>query len=520
MTRCEESLTGPAGPCGLRSVLTGFALLTATALAVLALGASTARAAQPFALGPGIFPHAAVDGAGTAHVAWRDLTNVFYCRVPRGATACAAKLKLTPSDSPSEVDEPYVLLGNGKVYVVMPRFVDDVQLWTSSNGGVSFPTGVQVGSGEATGATTGVPILDASGSGIYVPSASGIDGLAILQRVDVSGSTDTEGYAGLPLENVNTVAVGRDGSKPVLIADDGQTVSTFRYDGTGPLDVEANWIGPNPVGPGRVVTAANGPAGLFVQHYAPEGRYVVRRFAGTVFGAPMAVSGLGTLDPAPPTVDPFLSNLSQNSSGRLDAVWLDHGEALRHGVSTNGGASFATSTLLLGIPGARYSVSTAPDGYGLVTWYDGDTVFGSRLDPLPPPQPPKPPVVTMPRPTPKVVILRRSRRFGRTLVTLKLRLPAAGCLPQRGRLPVNLVAKNVKQKNGKPYRGKTYTIKKALFRLNRVKVVDRKKPFSAHVRLEGLRKGSRRVVSAHVFLKPGEGKREIKLITGMVPVCR
>src|SRR4051812_34078088 len=65
----------------------------AACLFVLA-GAAPAGASDP--IGSGLFPDAVVDREGTAHVVWsiralgdQSAARVAYCRIPRGAVACA-----------------------------------------------------------------------------------------------------------------------------------------------------------------------------------------------------------------------------------------------------------------------------------------------------------------------------------------------------------------------------------------------------------------------------------------------
>ena len=76
-------------------------------------GAGPAAAAPGF-LGRGHDPGVAVDGAGTAHVAWLaeagDAGTLEYCQVPRGKRACALRRSVPLSED-----------GFGKVQVLLPR---------------------------------------------------------------------------------------------------------------------------------------------------------------------------------------------------------------------------------------------------------------------------------------------------------------------------------------------------------------------------------------------------------------
>ena len=89
-------------------------IAAATLLVGLAgVGGGTASAAPGF-LGRGHDPGVAVDGAGTAHVAWLaeagDAGTLEYCQVPRGKRACSLRRSIPLAED-----------GFGKVQVLLPR---------------------------------------------------------------------------------------------------------------------------------------------------------------------------------------------------------------------------------------------------------------------------------------------------------------------------------------------------------------------------------------------------------------
>src|SRR5262249_13228674 len=111
------------------------------AMALCIAASSVAAQGAPFPLGEGHDPYVAVDTAGTAHVAWvhaaSALTSeVHSCQVARGATGCS-HLQTFPG---GHGGQPFVLLTpSGTIDLVYPRYVEeDIQLWTSTNGGLGF----------------------------------------------------------------------------------------------------------------------------------------------------------------------------------------------------------------------------------------------------------------------------------------------------------------------------------------------------------------------------------------------
>jgi hypothetical protein len=92
---------------------------TAAAFAVIvaaAMSSSQARAAEPLTVGSGNHPRVAVDASGTAHIAW-TAAGVGYCRLPRGAQACAAN-KTFSFGMGNDVAGPRVLAHGDRVLIL------------------------------------------------------------------------------------------------------------------------------------------------------------------------------------------------------------------------------------------------------------------------------------------------------------------------------------------------------------------------------------------------------------------
>src|SRR3954453_21415754 len=115
------------------------ALRIAASTAFVLLAAVAPAGAAPGFLGRGHDPGVAVDGAGTAHVAWLadapgGTGTLEYCQVPRGKRACAARASIPVEES-----------GFGKVQVMLPQpgvvqivapLLEPTPLFTSVDNGV------------------------------------------------------------------------------------------------------------------------------------------------------------------------------------------------------------------------------------------------------------------------------------------------------------------------------------------------------------------------------------------------
>src|SRR4051794_17140477 len=176
------------------------ALRIAASTAFVLLAAATPAAAAPGFLGRGHDPGVAVDGAGTAHVAWlasapNGAGTLEYCQVPRGKRACA-----TRSSVPLESD------GFGKVQVLLPRpgvvqivapLLDPTPLLTSIDNGVTF---VRRNLGDLPAIETafyspggGISIMSGSGPasyGRFAPDGTGPGELPV-QFADATESLTT-----------------------------------------------------------------------------------------------------------------------------------------------------------------------------------------------------------------------------------------------------------------------------------------------------------------------------------------
>jgi hypothetical protein len=139
-------------PALRRSMLAG-TLAAVAAVLVLAFAASAfALSGIPIKVGEPIStesPAVAVDGSGTAYIAWPDKEHVSeatvqYCVLPAGQSACAYTGTLVPSGGPNHyVDRVQVLVDEGTIVVLADVYgVEDEytpeQEWASTDGGAVF----------------------------------------------------------------------------------------------------------------------------------------------------------------------------------------------------------------------------------------------------------------------------------------------------------------------------------------------------------------------------------------------
>src|SRR3954447_5332884 len=86
---------------------------------LIAVLPTAAYAATPVTIGQGVEPAVTVDPSGTAYIAWigsePSTTTLHFCRLPRGASACAVNAPITvPGTS---LSRPFVTVNGAKVQV-------------------------------------------------------------------------------------------------------------------------------------------------------------------------------------------------------------------------------------------------------------------------------------------------------------------------------------------------------------------------------------------------------------------
>ena len=288
--------------------------LRIAAVAVLAglAGAASASAAPGF-LGRGHDPGVAIDGAGTAHVAWlagaADGTgSLEYCQVPRGKRACALRRSVAlPED------------GFGKVQVLLPRpgtvqivapLLRPAALVSSFDGGNS----VAVASlGQDTPAIE--TAIYGPGEAISVMSGSGPASFGRFNP-DGSGPADLPVEFGAAAESLETSLAPWGGGFVAFFS--GLRARSVLWSGAGDPNLPESWVEGPRLGRAGAPSAVGGRSGTWVAYVrrARDATYVRRLRSSGRLGAERRVV----------RDDPFELAFAQGSRGDMALVWATASE--------------------------------------------------------------------------------------------------------------------------------------------------------------------------------------------------
>ena len=482
------------------------------ALLIAALGALTAAPAgaavpRPFTAGQGEKPTLTVDSSGTAWVAYNkkidNLSNkVVVCRVPRGATACAAQTEELPGEEAFSPPRIFVT-GPNQLALISTRCCytgpSRTQLYTSSDGGATWSAPVLAGSLEPSGDAILGP-----GNAISVVTDT-VTGATYYQRVPLDGSTapttgtqiGTDEYGG---------TIGFYNGRAVVAYYDFQSGDPYHLDftaftGTGDIASPASWTAPALIGPASEPRLAGGPSGLVLlskQNGVANVPWETRWFDGSTFSAPVAVPGSAT--------GSSIGELTQDPSGRVLALWAD-GTALEGSTSTGGGA-FSSARTFLSNEGSllQLEAQTAADGKGFATWNNSGDIRVYPLDLAG-----QGAIYTGPTTDTKDTV-------GDTVLTLTT--PKA-CVPPSSRIVARLAVAKARVKNRSTGKGR---LKVKVSRVNflvdgKLRVGDRRAPFAATLVIGALKAGSTHQVRAKIFLKVKHGPARSRSIRSTFKIC-
>lgn len=476
--------------------------------ALVVAAPASAAAPKAFTAGTGSQPTLTVDASGTGWVAWNQkidgLTNkVVVCRVPKGGSACAATSTVTPGDNGYAPPRIFVT-GPNQLALITNRCCytgpNKTQLYTSADGGATWSAPVLAGSLD----TSGDAILG-PGNAISVVTDT-VTGGTNYQRVPLDGSVAPTTASHIGADEYGGT-IGLFNGRPVVAYYDFPSGGAYHldftaYSGTGDIADPSTWSAQAALGPGSLPRLAGGPSGLVLLNkqnsVADPTGWETRKFDGTTFGAPTTIPGSTTPNTA--------GELTQDPSGRVLALWKD-GTTLKGSTSTGGGA-FSAGRAFVSDEAEFQGIEaqTAADGTGFATWKAVDNI---RVYPLA--LGGEGTLYTGPTRQTKDTI-------GDTLLTLST--PKA-CVPPQSRIVARLrVAKSrIKQKSTGTGRLKVKVSRVNFLVDGKLRVGDRKAPFSATLVIGALKAGSTHQVRAKVFLKVRHGPARSRSIRSTFRIC-
>jgi hypothetical protein len=364
----------------------------ATAIATVAVLVTTAapaaaRSHEPSSLGVKPFTLTAdksarkvnvgVDTAGTGHFAWDISVNggddpLHYCRVPRGARACAAQTQFA---LPLEAfGEPQVIVpAPGQVVLIAHRCCGDGEgtyAVVSTDGGSTFGAPHLIGTVEPGQAVlwpgTQVVALadDVITAGIHFQAAA-IAGPQATTSANVGDGTSQsyDGTIGFPTATA-----------PVVAFDDLTNAFFRRWTGAGDVNSLATWGPTQSLGALTELRMATGPGGVVLMGKKRIQKpfsavFVARRYdpATNTFGPPTALSNRKRES------DVIFRDIFEDTGGHVAAIWIANGvhsgrdDPMRYRVSTNGGKTWKAERTLVKATndtGFNLQLGAAPDGGG------------------------------------------------------------------------------------------------------------------------------------------------------------
>lgn len=354
-------------------------------LVLAALAASPAAAADapvnPLRIGDGDTPNVTVTDDGTAHIAWRgagsNSAQLFYCRLPRGASDCAVRTQIAaPGDS---LSLPLAAASGNTVAVVSYRYglsgspFAQVMEFLSSDGGASFDAGHPIG--------THAPFDYALGPGLavsIVTNAETVCGMCFEQMPLDGGAAAGPAHLSSDHPYLGTVTLVNNNALAVFT--DGSANAQFRaYGGSGDPNSEANWTPPVDVGPVDVPHLVSGPSGTFLLGATGLSGHSMeaRRFSGSAFGSPVTVSTNARPDHA-----------AEDALGRIHTVASEitagpTSAALFYATSDDGVNWATRQTDFAQLP-VRMRMAIAPDHVGWVVGAFGSGAQGVWAMPIGP----------------------------------------------------------------------------------------------------------------------------------------
>jgi hypothetical protein len=416
----------------MRRTLRGSALVGALAVVAmlafaanaLAVSGTAIKIAEPIRFGN---PSVAVDGAGTAYIAWaHEVVGgeelVGYCVLPAGTTGCvhSGSLPVVENSAKGAHIERVQTLVDGTTVVVLANLYgtegeefEPTQEWQSTDGGATF---VVVNGGKSVARATVNADTGAIGA-VVVPGTDALGYAAItaggpptFNEFPFSTPTTCSNAKPCPfatlqapslneLGNLGGVVASRLGTSPGILGvyetlgkpgcASGTFDTAYAY-GNGEQSATNNYnLSPGvPKSAWKELTAGDceveypavggGPSGLGVaEKDLASGYEIYHKFnqtTGSFEPSTVTIAKEGGLD----------TSVSQDGAGGIYVTYLGNAEdAIRLAYSSDGGASWtgpATLNPNTDLGAAHLVSSVGSDGQGWAVWDDGESVFAQQFD--------------------------------------------------------------------------------------------------------------------------------------------
>ncbi len=492
-------------------------VVTLLATTALLIGAPAAWAGEPFTIGEGSDPHLVVDGDGTAHVTWENSVTdrINYCRVPRGANACAAAAALNTGAEPGRA----LLLREGaNLRIVTTNVASETLIWSSADNGTTWtPNGAPTKIYDFGSGAPSDPVLGPQAGQFTIASFNpGINVWAPSLNASEAGTTT---HAELPTGGVSSlgydlqVAPTSDGGL-VAVANNLANTYFWRMNAGADPSVTASWAGPSLITAGGDSNVAGGSSGTFVLSAATSTAQI-HRWNGAGFDN---VLNAGE--------KPYIDDITVGPAGGVAAIWRRNSpNTLRLALSVDGGASWGLRSIAFDdVVYSGMDVALADDNEGWAT-YEGTATPDSNAKrfirltstaDLTPPAPAPAPTPT-PTPTPPPTFSGPFRPVTGTVkgATITFTVPRT-CVQPGQKFRVTLKWKRKKRK------GNLFVkVRRTDFYIGTRRVkIDRKAPFVQTLTATATApRGSKITLRARAFIKVRRGKSPTKSIRTTITVC-
>jgi hypothetical protein len=374
------------------------------AAAVLALSAPAVAAGQtPVILGDGEHPGVTIDASGTAYITWigrePNITSLHFCRLPRGAAACAVNQALTVPNT--SLYRPYTVVDGATVRILSSRYQtttgdppNGIYMLTSNDGGTTF------GPAERIGTLTFYDAVRAPGGGVSLMA----DNSSTFQHVPLQAGPVT---ATAPLSTSHlyspTIAFV-DATTRLAVFANGNGLGQFRrHLGSGDPNDVATWEPAQDIGATTSYPRlASGPSGTFLMSDNENYLQEVRRFGVGGFGPPVQPPGVNH------EAGGGSHDMTQDPGGRLHLIYpYGDGSGIHVGYAvSDDGVSWRAGSFDVGNPNDVNSgasdmrVAVAADHVGVAVYRNSEANNQVRAIAIGP-EPPAAPVPPQPTPTPE-----------------------------------------------------------------------------------------------------------------------